>query len=110
MERLKPISLGKDDAATETKKFIDLYKTYRAEGALDDQQIFEVALQQIQPDAVQESELYEDEIYGDTEDLENMDEFETQTKQTPNLQEQNTIIEHERKKKKVPNLKVLFGK
>lgn len=113
MKHLQPVLLGKDNAATETKKFISLYKTYRADGAMDDQQIFEVALKQMQPDAEQQEELYdEDDVYGDIEDTANVDKPKThslnpQAKETRDQKKINAVTQ---KKKSVANLKVLFGK
>lgn len=47
---------------TKTQKFIQLYTKYRSQGALDDEKIFEVALQQLKIEDKSKPEVLEDEI------------------------------------------------
>lgn len=45
------IKLNDRQYKSTTQKFIDLYKNYQAQGALDDEKIFEVAFQKVQEEA-----------------------------------------------------------
>lgn len=57
------IRLADTQHKTRTQKFIELYSKYQDQGALDDQKIFEVALQQLHSEHKSEkSEKLEDEI------------------------------------------------
>lgn len=48
---LGTIKLNDRQYKSTTQKFIDLYKNYQAQGALDDDKVFEVAFQKVQEDA-----------------------------------------------------------
>lgn len=47
-KQLKGVNLADRKHQTTTQKFIELYKNYQAQGALDDERIFEVALEKVQ--------------------------------------------------------------
>lgn len=47
MDRLSTINLLDKANETDTQKFMQLYSSYRAQGALDDEQIVEVAIKEL---------------------------------------------------------------
>lgn len=47
-KQLKAVKLNDQKHQSTTQKFIELYKTYQAQGALDDEKIFEVALEKME--------------------------------------------------------------
>lgn len=62
MKRRETINLSDNAYESDTKKFIDLYNNLKAQGALDDEKIFEVALVQLNARGKQQVEELEDEI------------------------------------------------
>lgn len=94
---------------TETKRFINLYKEYAAQGALDDEQIIEVAMQQLNPSQVTEEQL-EDEFDGDIGDIQNTSDIglaNSFADATANTKSHPTA--EQLKKKSVPNVRNLFS-
>ncbi|XP_055323363.1 28S ribosomal protein S23, mitochondrial [Sitodiplosis mosellana] len=65
-ERVKQydtINFADHKAETKTQKFISLYTNLKAQGALDDEKIFEIALEQLKSSSKQRVEVLEDEIH-----------------------------------------------
>lgn len=62
VKRYETINLNDDKYESKTKRFISLYTDFKAQGALDDEKIFEVALEQLNAGIKQRVEELEDEI------------------------------------------------
>lgn len=56
------ININDKKHETKTRKFIELYKKYQAQGALDDEKIFEVALEQLTMNDQHKGGELEDEV------------------------------------------------
>lgn len=64
-ERVKQydtINFADHKAETKTQKFISLYNNLKSQGAIDDEKIFEIALEQLKSSGRQRIEVLEDEI------------------------------------------------
>lgn len=62
VKRYETINLSDNKYESKTKRFIDLYSNFKAQGALDDEKIFEVALEQMNAGSKQIMDEIEDEI------------------------------------------------
>lgn len=60
VKRYETINLSDNKYESKTKRFIDLYSNFKAQGALDDEKMFEVALEQL--GSKQKFDDFEDEI------------------------------------------------
>lgn len=105
LERFHAVNLLNRNGDTQTKRFINLYKNNAAQGALDDERVFEVTMQQLHSNQATEEEL-EDEFDGDIGDIQNSTpdtgsaNAKTYTRSHPPAKDQ--------KKKSVPNVRNLF--
>ncbi|XP_031618342.1 probable 28S ribosomal protein S23, mitochondrial [Contarinia nasturtii] len=71
LKRYELINLNDHSAETDTKKFINLYKTYKAQGALDDEKVFEVAFKELKSSRSQKVVEDNDFEIDDIEELSN---------------------------------------
>lgn len=62
MKSYETINLGVNNYETKTKKFIALYNDLKVQGALDEEKIFEVAMEQLNASYKPKAEVLEDEI------------------------------------------------
>lgn len=62
MKQYDTINFADHSAETKTQKFISLYNNLKAQGALDEEKIFEIALEQLKSSSRQRIEVLEDEI------------------------------------------------
>lgn len=62
IKRYETINLSDNKYESKTKRFIDLYRNFQAQGALDDEKIFLVALEQLNAKSQPKSEELMDEI------------------------------------------------
>lgn len=62
MKQYDTINFADHSAETKTQKFISLYNNLKSQGALDDEKIFEIALEQLKSSGRQRIEVLEDEI------------------------------------------------
>lgn len=62
MKQYDTINFADHKAETKTQKFISLYNNLKSQGALDEEKIFEIALEQLKSSGRQRIEVLEDEI------------------------------------------------
>lgn len=62
MRFYETINFGDHQYETKTTRFIKIYNNLKAQGALDDEKVFEVALEQLNTSGQSKQEVLEDEV------------------------------------------------